>query len=845
MAFRATVLAVFLALVGLVVPATPGAVAAAEPAQAARAATGTVAVTIKTPAGVPGLVRLKAGSKTRAVAKKPAGTLVTTTVKVPVGPWTVVPQQVVDDSTVYRGTASRRQVRVRAGKTVGVTVTYRRAPSVSDLQVNLLEPTQVGLVWTAPSDSAEYAVRQADGVTPPATAADDTEVAVEGTTASLSGLTPGTSYSFSVFAREPGTTKWWGPVSTTVTTPDPAPDAEAATVVTNPSTVMITDPADVTTTVLAGKVQASIPAGTVPTVGQGWVLPAGGGLASGYLGKVVAVSSDGKTVTLEPAGLADVFDYVELNIPDMSAQGAQVTPRPGARRSVLSCSGTYSEKFTVDPTFDPFGRFSATLTKYEIFGKNLPVGMSFDSELGVELGLSASADVSVGAQCGLDLAKITVPFSIGPVPMLFVITPTVAGTISGKIKLSNLGFTARLGVSFDGYLGLGGDDHVDGQRIATGNILKPTIDSVGGSLNLTAGVTVTVGVGSGNPKAGAVVGVSGTMNPVDITATATTGSNCLEVEAQRSLYVSLEAKAWLGSWDFSRSIDIPGLDANDPYPGSPYHFPQGCIGDGEFRILSGTLDVTNSWSASCANDQGWCDDGPDSTSSFTDTESSSAHLQVAEPGPWASQWGDYPGYLTAPMKFSSWDYSGHARWHQSAGGCSWTDDYSTVGAMEFGSAYWETAASVLPQPETLDVELADYYYGDWSEEWSPSWWGSFGAWDTDFSNEYPRIKERTSYQVNDACGDDYVVEDYRPMEYLGVTYHWSAPEEGRRSGRTVTVTPIGECTPDLCQWRVDGNDTYEFRSDYADGGYQGSGSTTATWSYVIERRPLGSGEPAP
>ncbi|WP_141012835.1 hypothetical protein [Nocardioides sambongensis] len=125
--------------------------------------TGTVTVTVKGPAGVPGLVRLRSGTKVRAVTKKPAGTVRTVKVKLPPGRWSVTAPQVVDDSALYTATVSRRAVRVRAGRTAAVAVTFRRAPSVSGLQVERIESALVGLTWTGPAGGASYLVRRGTG----------------------------------------------------------------------------------------------------------------------------------------------------------------------------------------------------------------------------------------------------------------------------------------------------------------------------------------------------------------------------------------------------------------------------------------------------------------------------------------------------------------------------------------------------------------------------------------------------------------------------------------------------------------------------------------------------------
>ncbi|TYL52159.1 fibronectin type III domain-containing protein [Nocardioides sp. BGMRC 2183] len=838
-------------IAALVLTLVPGALLATGPVAAAAAPdrgkprTGTVVVTVKAPAGVPGVVRLRSGAKVRVVAKKPAGTTTRVKLRLPRGRWTVSAAQLVDDSRLYTASVSRKRLRVNPARKTALTVTYRRAPSVTGLQVERVEPTVVGLRWTAPAGrAASYQVRRASGAQPPAGVSGGTAVPVTGATALDDDLDPGTTYAFSVFARQ-GKGRWVGPVSTTVTTPTGGAGTEQASTVTNPATVTVTDPAAVRPTVVAGGVQTTVPAGVTPVLGQPWILPPDTGIPTGYLGTVVAVAADGRSVTLAAAGLADVFDYADLSVPDLGEQagtisGRRLHGRGAGAQAVIACGGQLSEKYTIDPTFDPYGRFSAKLAKYRIFGKSIPKGVSFDAEVGVDLGVAATAKVTAGASCQIDIAKITIPFAIGPVPMLYVLQPTIGGSVNGSFDVSGLGFSARLGAEFDGYLGIG-DDELDGTLIADGDLSEPEVTDVSGSLSLTAGMSATLGVGSGNPKAGAVIGLSATLNPLDLSASPYLGGGtCLEISAARTASITVEAKAWLGNWDYSRSVPVPGLDEVVlDYGGSPWRVPSGCGGPAEYRIAEGTLGVDWTWSASCANDQGSCDDGPDYTSSFTSSESSSARLHVATPGEWGTQYDDYPTYLTAPMAFDSWSFDATKTWRQSGWGCSWTSTDETTGPVEFGGAYWQTGAQVLPGAGVPDVALEDYYY--WEEdpgEWSSAWWGSLGAWDTDFSNEYPRIPVRSSWVSGGDCEGSSSDEWDHNLEWLAPGYLWSWPEEARRASRTSEATELEGCTDELCRWRVDGSDTYQYRSDYDDYGYQGSGSATVTWSYVIERRAL-------
>jgi hypothetical protein len=845
--FQAALGSCLLTLLAGLLAATPvssAALAAAQPTQAERASRGVVVVKFSTPSGVPGSVQLKAGRKERWAGKRQSGTTGSVKLKLPTGRWTVKPQQVVLGTGIFVGSASKRRVTVRSGSRTVVTVTYRAAPSVSDLQVTRLDPTGMDLSWTAPPGDAEYAVRMASGDEPPTSATVGQDVPVTGTTAAVTGLTPAATYAFSVFARTPGTSAWWGPVSTTVSLPaEVNPAAPASVVVTNPATVVVENLRAGDASVTAGGVQATVPAGVVPVPGQPWVLPRSGSLPGGFVGTVTSVAADGSSVALAPAGLADAYDYLDLRVPDLRQVPMRTVARSdGKTAGVASCSGSGAEKFTIDPSFDPFGHFDAKLSKYKILGKNVPVGMSFDVRFGVDVTLSADLTTKATATCKLALPSFlqAVP---GTVPMMIRIDPKVNVSASGSVSMKNGGYTVSLGADIDGYVGLGGDDELDADLIVSATPLNPTFEGLQFSVGAKAGVETSVGPGVGNKKAGAMVGLTTALNALDGSLSSST-PGCLDLEANHSASISLAAKAWLGKLSFERTVTVPGLEASNPYPGSPWRIPSTCGGPAEYRITEGTLGVSHSWSGGCSNDQGSCDDGPDNTTSMEFNDTGNAQLVVAEPGPWSPQYDETPAYLTAPMRFSGWDLDQGITWRYSGGGCSSTNTEETVGAVQFGGAFWETAAMVTPGPDgSIDARVADYYWwdeelpwGEWTDGW---WWGSLGAWDTDYSNGFPSIQRRWSWTSGGECvGSDSDTYD-QPVEYLGPGWWWPYPYESRRLAPVVTATPLGECTEQSCSWRVDGTSRYEFRAQYDPAGYQGSGSATVTWSYVIEKRGLG------
>jgi len=801
-------------------------------------------------------VRLQSGDITRVATKPPAGTSATVRLTVLAGSWQVAPQQIVDDSALFVGAASESAVEVPSGGSASATVTYSQAPSVRDLHLVAIEPTRVQLAWIEPSAGASYSVRRAQGASAPATVSEGTLIAVDGASATDSQVSPGTTYAYSVFAQATGSNTWVGPVSTIVTAPPTRVSGETATVVTNPATVMVTNPDAVVTSAINGQVTTSVPAGRTPTLGQSWVLPADTDIPTGYLGKVTAVSTDGKSVTLAPAGLADAFDYLDINVPSFESLPVQVLPagpgsaresRGSTARGVISCSGGLDgSRLEIDRDLDPYGDLHATLTKTKVLGKNVPVGASFEGEFGVRAKLEANAAVEAGASCELDLPKIAIWFMAGPVPMILTAQPSGSVGVSGKATVK-VGAIATLGAQFDGYFGLGGDDYIDGNLVTS---IDPYADvTVAGNLLLNIGAAVELGIGSGNPKAGALVGAQATFTALDANATAVLGRNCLEVNARRSVSVALEATAWLGDHELSRTLDVPFLNSSADWNGSPWTYPNTCA-PAEYRIASGTVNVSSSWSGGC-NNNGWCNDGdPQTTHTVNFSDSSSASLRVANGGgDWVPRFNSDPealDYLHAPMVFNSWSYDAEHSQRWSGYGCSESWTHRTVGPVEFGGSLWQSGVATAPTAgQGLRAELLDYSdgYGEWAVgEWTDNWWWSLGAWDTDYANEYPRVPLRDSYSGSAACGWEPWQSDvyYSNLENLGQTHGWWWPEQSRLASSQATATHLEGCTPEACRWQVQGTDSYGFRStlggDDCNCGVGGAGNATVTWSFIVESR---------
>ena len=259
----------------------------------------------------------------------------------------------------------------------------------------------------------------------------------------------------------------------------------------------------------------------------------------------------------------------------------------------------------------------------------------------------------------------------------------------------------------------------------------------------------------------------------------------------------------------------------------------------EYRIVEGTIGVDYSWSGGCTAGNGSCADTGYTSHVFN--EQSSARLRVQAPGEWTPWHGaNHTVHPSAPLVFTSWDYDTESVWRYSDHCGTATYTHETVSGVEFSDSLWQTLVTLTPAPQTsVSVSLYDWwgYHEDWDQGWVPYGYHTHGAYDTDYANEYPRIKDKWSWTGTD-CWEPHSDEGYRNIEYL-YGNSWYSPSEVRRTGTQTTVTKLDGCTVGSCRWRVDGTDTFAYRATDADLlGYTGTGSATTTWSYVVEGRNL-------
>lgn len=602
----------------------------ASPAAAAPG-DGTVTVRITTPAGVPATVRMAGlfgGSRqpVRVATKPAAGTTATVRLTAPPGLYGIVPQRVVVDGVAYVGRTNRPAIVPIPRIPFTVEVTYTAEDGASALHATSVAPTELGLEWSAPP-GARFVLRRAVGDVPPATRIHGTDVRTTGTTALDTGLEAGRRYSYSLFTQYRN--RWVGPLTITAGTTPPPGSTDAAFVA--PATTLIAATTDVVSATTTGAGVDVVFRNGIRTLtpGAGVTLPVSEQLPGGFLGVVERIATDGRVVGLRAGGLSDAFDYYEIAVEDIASQPGEdaqplaapnalrapgpepdstiperaetaptpdglaeaapdqlLTPfaaaaAPAAARAASCSSGGGSVSVDIDPSFRLGGRFASRMDKYRFLGVDVPVGASLDMELTATATGSTTVKAESGAECSLDLGKVTRLLSTSPIPISVVVTPTAEIAINGAVELENLGVQVTGGVRVQGTMSLKNGAAFDAEPILSATPLSPTI-TASGAVEVKLGGDIVVGPGAGTPNAGVIAGVRGEMYPLDasfgpfFSAGDARFNACLAAEAEFTAALSLVAKAWLGDWKFSESITLDALEGSFGYGGSPWDLPAGC-----------------------------------------------------------------------------------------------------------------------------------------------------------------------------------------------------------------------------------------------------------------------------
>jgi hypothetical protein len=612
---------------------------------AAPAGTGTIRVTIAAPDGIPATVALSASS-TYAATKGKAGTSAVVSLQVAAGSYRVDADSMTVDGRFYVPTSSRPQVPVGAGQTANLTVSYAVDDAARDFHATAIDQTSVSLTWTA-QPQFRTTVRRTTTLAAAKAPDQGIDVPVSDGIATDSGLSPGTQYTYALFAQYQD--KWVGPIALRVSTV--SPDAGQAAYVANQQTMILHDGDFVSGAPTGAGVRVVLAAGLpVPVIGAAVILPRSELLPGGFLGVVTTVATNGRTMDLVAGGLTDAFDFYELSAPDVqggdplsvakasagptfsttqapTGSRADRTPLTATTRSdampkaeslsaasgLLSCfkgGGSAGQEITITPSLHLSGHFNATVSKYSFFGKNIPTGASLDMAVAATISGAATVKTTANLSCDAGFKPVMVPIAQAPVPISFYFAPVAQFTVGGAMEVHNLGLAVTAGVHISGHFGLTDGASFSGNPIFSAVPLTPSVVANGG-VGVKVGGEIIVGPGAGTSNAGVIAGIGGQFNPIDASfgpvfpLSDPRFNACLQATAAFTRSLNLTAKAWVGGWDISKSITLSALQGSTNYPGSPWFFPTACkdavtpgdtvLGDGVTKVNDGVTGGQSQW----------------------------------------------------------------------------------------------------------------------------------------------------------------------------------------------------------------------------------------------------------
>lgn len=550
----------------------------------ALAANGKVAVTISTPRGVPVNVLLR-GGRDGVAAKPAAGRQAKVTLSLAARRYRVRARPVAFKGRFYLGSSDRELVRVVTGRTARVRVRYRSVPSSSRLRATKIDASSLSLTWSAPR-GASFALRRAPGRDAPGRRTTGVGVATQGTTATDAGLVAGKRYSYALFTKVGR--RWTGPLTLSAATAPP-PGSTAAAYISAPGTLLAepTDVASATPTGTGVALRLTGDAGP-PLIGSVVVLSPSASLPGGFLGRVVSIAPDG-TAVLSPAGLDDAFDFYSLDVPEFLDASTPLEPAASGRSAARAASqvlkacagGSQSSAITLKPSLALGGHFKVDIDKFKIFGKEIPKGASLDMKFTVTATAAMDVNATLSLKCQAPAKPLLRILTTSPVPISFYFSPVAEATVTGSAQVNDAGATATAGFRFNGSFGVTSGVKFDGSPIFSAG---PTQSSgaIEGSIGAALGGEVIIGPGAGTASAGVIAGVGGKLNVIDasIGPVFPVGDKrrnaCLKTQAAFTRELNLTAKAWVGSWDISRSVTFDFLRGRTEYGGSPWYWPTNC-----------------------------------------------------------------------------------------------------------------------------------------------------------------------------------------------------------------------------------------------------------------------------
>ena len=446
------------------------------------------------------------------MAEEPAGTLAFKRLTMRTGRIGVSAPKVRVNGKVYGARVSRARFTLRKGRTVRVRVAYVELRVARRLRVTTLNAQQVALTWESPG-GRPVRLRRRDGDRAPATVGAGTAVSTKAPRRSTrrSGPAPPTPTGCS--PRRPGGGS--SPTTVTIGTPNGAPDraayaAPAATVIVNPG-----DADRPAAARAAASMSRSRPAGRHRSSERASYYPS----LPSCLPDISARSPPYRPMAAwcdcQPAGLADAFDFYDVNVDLGDIAPITMTPRAATRHgpralnpALKQCiGGSADANVVLHPILKPKGHFQTSLVKKFL---GIPVGVTWNVSAQLEVGLAADIQSTVALTCGLQYNPVIKTIVLTPVPIAIAFDPIAEVSIASQFTARNVGYSATGGFWNNGEIGL--------HNFANGGLIKnagPTDAQFAGAVpvSLSLGGELTVGPGGGVAEAGIIAGVGGKLIP--------------------------------------------------------------------------------------------------------------------------------------------------------------------------------------------------------------------------------------------------------------------------------------------------------------------------------------------
>ncbi len=528
------------------------------------------------------------------IAIKPTtGTTSTTKLSVPLGSYKPIANPVIVDGIRYEASLSRPEVVVNRPKpTTTLTVDYQPDGGAQRLHATSVDQNNVSLAWVG-VDAGRYVVRRSFGDQPVQDPDSGVDVPVDGVSASDTGLVPGETYTYSLFTKLKAGS-WIGPHWITVGTTNPAAENDTISVAyVKTSSTLLAEPEQIISTAIVGGGVQVVLADDVPvrSIGSAIVLPHSDLLPGGYIGEVVDVDSDGRTVTLVHTGIEAAFDYYSLDIPSLaeylatqdggvdpsgvlsSAAGGgaggfsgtlptsaypQLPAVPAApsmplQNQLVSClnlEGGNSISFDPDLIVDAY--LGVEIDKQRVWFVEVPAQATVDVGVTATAVLSMDIETFGALTCELTLDQFEFyrPFMAGPVPMLFTFEPAIELEAGGGWTASNVGYSVTSGFTAETSFGWLSENYVNLDTFGNVTELNSVVTQASGAIQLKLGGGVAIGPGTGAAQAGVLAGIQGELFPLQFSVEVIDDLEagfCVIAGVGTAAQVDLVAKAWLGA----------------------------------------------------------------------------------------------------------------------------------------------------------------------------------------------------------------------------------------------------------------------------------------------------------